>query len=109
MADGLTPLGAAFLTASQLREAIEDLSPAEINKLSMSDYAAIRQRAGLDPIHPFSGAYAPEPPWGARQAPAEIPQQDPGVDFASLGMAEYGRVRDQLGIGRSPSARGLFD
>ena len=109
--DGLTPTQRAFLSASQLREAVEDLSAADINRMSFSEYARIRGRAGLPGVDPFAKAYAPEPSGRPRQAqghPGQDPQPEP-IDIQAMGMAEYRRVREQLGIGRSPSARGLFD
>lgn len=112
MSNGLTPRGEAFLAASQLRESFEDMSAQEINALPMTDYGRIREAAGLPPVDPFDAVYKDVPPGCSRQA--QEPQTAPDeaqhrTDFSALSMAEYGRVRDQLGIGRSPSARGLFD
>lgn len=108
--DGLTPLGAAFLSASELREAFEDMSAAEINRLPMTEYAKIREAAGLPAADPFSEAYAPEPPGRPRQpAPTQagLPApQDP--DFSKLGMAEYAAVRDHYIRPSSGAGRGIF-
>lgn len=112
MTDGFTALGEAFLAASQLREATEDLSAQEINRLPMADYAKIRERAGLPAADPFAEAYAPEPPGRPREAPAPTQTAPPApgpIDVQAMGMQEYKQLRDRLGIGRSASDRGLFD
>jgi hypothetical protein len=111
MSSGLTPRGDAFLAASQLREATEDLSAQEINKLSMSDYARIREAAGLSSVDPYSEAYAPEPPGRPRQAqghPDQDPQPEP-IDVQAMGMTEYAAIRNRYIRPSSGTGRGLFD
>jgi hypothetical protein len=108
--DGLTETQRAFLSAQYHREAFTDMSPADINRLDMSKYARLTGRQ--TPVQAAIQAAENQPPGRPRETPAAPPSPAPGpqgTDFASLGMAEYGRVRDQLGIGRSASARGLFD
>lgn len=109
--DGLTPTQRAFLSASQLREAVEDLSAAEINRLPMTDYAKLRERAGLPAVDPFADVYAPALPGRPRmaQAPdAQAPEpQDPG-DFSQLSMAEYAAIRDRYIRPSSGTGRGIF-
>lgn len=110
--DGLTPTQRAFLSASQLREAVEDLSAQEINALDLSTYARIRERAGLPAIDPFSEAYTTPPgrPRTAQAPEAVAPQpQDQGTDFRSMGMAEYAAIRNRYIRPSSGTGRGLFD
>lgn len=109
--DGLTETQRAFLSASQLREAVEDLSPADINRMKFSDYNKIRQAAGLPGIDPFSEAYAAPPgrPRTAQDPGAVAPEpQDPG-DFSQLSMAEYAAIRNRYIRPSSGTGRGLFD
>lgn len=53
-----TPMQDAFVASQQLREAVEDLSAQDLNRMSMADYREIRRRAGLPDIDPFTRAYA---------------------------------------------------
>jgi hypothetical protein len=108
---GLTPIGEAFLAASQLREAVEDLSAADINRMSFSEYARIRESAGLPSIDPFSEVYSPEPPGRPRSAqddPGRDPQPEP-IDLQAMGMAEYAAIRNRYIRPSSGTGRGLFD
>jgi hypothetical protein len=78
----------AFLAAQRLTNAYElsDLSPQEINRLSVTDYARIRESAGLPGIDPYSDAYAKyeaSAPQGQEQpsVPVQEPQSAPqGID-----------------------------
>ena len=125
MSSGLTPTQEAFLASQRLsgllREAVEDLSAADFNRMSMADYAKIREQAGLTSMDPFAQTYSFEPPGQPRQDhPGQDPQaateaqhplhsvEHPDIDFSQLSMSDYKRVREHLGIGRSPSARGIF-
>lgn len=116
MSNGLTPIGEAFLAASELQEAAEDLSAAEINKMSMADYAKIRERAGLPSIDPYAEVYSTDfvPPGTPRQeqAPAALGTPEPqpqGIDVASLDMQTYGQLRGQLGVQGREYGRGILD
>ena len=109
--DGLTPTQRAFLSASQLREAAEDLSAADINRMSFSDYSKIREAAGLPGIDPYTDVYSPEPPGRPRSAqgdPGQDPQPEP-VDIQAMGMAEYAAIRNRYIRPSFGTGRGLFD
>ena len=95
--DGLTETQRAFLSSRHLTEAVEDLSAADINRMSMTDYREIRHRAGLPDVDPFATAYAPaEPP---RQAPAPAQQPAPEApDVAAMDWAEYAAYREASGL-----------
>jgi hypothetical protein len=64
-----------WTAATHIREAVEDLSAADINRMSMADYAEIRRRAGLPEIDPFATAYAAYEP--GSPAPVQQPQNGP--------------------------------
>lgn len=111
-----TPRLDAFRSAQRLTGDYElsDLSPQAISRLSMADYAKIRERAGLDPIDPFATAYAAyEPPSGATtvsapaqpQPPADAPQ---GFSLADMTMEQYAAVRGRLGVQGREYGRGIM-
>lgn len=115
--DGLTETQRAWLDSQHNREAFADLSAAEINKLSFTEFARRTGRpsfaesavASLDAAYEAqharqSSASAPAP---AQSTPA--PQQ-PGIDIGAMDMDQYAQVRDQLGMGQgSQYGRGIFD
>ncbi|MGH3275466.1 MAG: hypothetical protein ACRDNZ_14235 [Streptosporangiaceae bacterium] len=112
MTDGITPRLSAWLDASKLKDHFGDMSAAEINALNFTEYSKIREAAGLPAADPFAEAYAPEPPGRPREAhPGQAPQAVPehALGIKAMGMSEYTELREHLGIGRSASARGLFD
>lgn len=96
------PLFDTFLAAQRLTGVYElsDLSPVEINRMSMSDYAKIRERAGLPAIDPFATAYAAyEHPESA--PPVSIPAQpQPPAD------APHGVTDEQFLAWRAQRKRG---
>lgn len=111
---GLTPIGEAFLSASQLREAVEDLSAADINRMSFSDYSKIREAAGLPGIDLYADIYSPDPPGRPRSAqgdPGQVAEvhQDSGVDFSQLSMRQYEAIRSRYFCPSSGTGHGLFD
>jgi hypothetical protein len=106
MTDGLTPRLDAFLAARKLADDYElsDLSPQEINRLSMADYARIRERAGLPAADPFATAYTTPAPQQAT-APAQSPAPD-APDPAAMSWQEYAAWREQSGLA-TRSAEGM--
>jgi hypothetical protein len=103
MSDGLTPTQRAWLDSQHHREAFEDLSAADINRMDFATYARLTGRTLTVTPEPT----APPQAVAEAQHPAHSVEH-PGIDFAQLSMSEYKRVREHLGIGRSPSARGIF-
>jgi hypothetical protein len=78
------PLNDAFFSAQQYREAVEDLTPAQINKLSVNDYARLTGRptpaeAALKAIY---GEPAPVPP-GEPEGNPPPPEEPPDIDVNS--------------------------
>jgi hypothetical protein len=113
MTDGITPSQEGFLASLKLREVTEGLSTRDIENMSMSDYAAIRRRAGLADVDPFEHAYKDyEPPGAPFQeaptAPQPVQEQPQGLDPSSQ---EYFLAWRQERLARSTSGqgRGIFD
>lgn len=105
MNDGLTPTRRAWLDSQHHREAFEGLSAADINRMDFATYARLAGRTLAVTPEPT----APPQTVATAQHPAHSVEQSPGIDFSQLSMSQYRRVREQLGIGQSASARGLFD
>lgn len=110
--DGLTETQRAFLQSQYHREAFEDMSAADINRMDMSTYARLTGRATLG--YAVAQVVETAPPGMPRQAvPAQIVPQAPtpeGIDFANLSMSDYAALRGQLGIGhRGEYGRGALD
>jgi hypothetical protein len=96
-------------------EALADLSAAELNRMSMSEYRRHRVQAGLeDTPSPYQAVYGSTASTGAQSQPqAQAPQQSgqEGISLDQLramSMAEYKELRGEIGIGQSASNRGLF-
>ena len=103
MSDGLTPTQRAWLDSQHHREAFEDLSAADINRMDFAAYARLTGRTLSVTPEPT----APPQTVAAVQHPAHSVEH-PAIDFSQLSMSEYSRVRERLGIGSRPSARGIL-
>lgn len=115
MSDGSTPRLDTFLAGQRIQDTFCGFSADEIEAMPMIDYARIRERAGLDPIDPYTDAYAKyetlaphgqDPAPAAAQAlqepPAGLPQGlDPNSDEYFLAWRAQ-RVSGGEG-------RGIFD
>jgi hypothetical protein len=111
MDDGLTPLQRAFLDSQRHKEAFEEMSAVEINRMSFAEFAARSGRrtpaqaavAALDANYTALGS-------SQQKAPAPPQSQTPqGVDIASMSMADYSQIRGQLGVGGREYGRGALD
>lgn len=102
-----TPQLDTFLVAQRMADEFDGYSAGEIERMPMSDYARIRERAGLDPVDPFASAYsqyesehqAPEQP----PAPLQEPQSAP-EDITNEQFLAWRQNRVSGGEGR-----GVFD
>jgi hypothetical protein len=103
----------AYVYGQQHSEAFEDMSATQINALPVAEYARRTGRSikvEPEPVAEAVPVSAPgQDPAGviAAQHPPHA-TEDPGTDFQAITMDEYSQIRDQIGIGRSPSARGIF-
>jgi hypothetical protein len=111
MSSGLTPTQEAWLRAQRMRETFSGFTAHEIETMPMDEFARMtgREFGSIEPVEPPGGPVPAAVHPGREQPEAVTAAQHQGTDFHVMSMAEYGRARDQLGIGRSPSARGLFD
>lgn len=100
-----TPRLDTWLATQRLQDTFDGYSASEIEAMPMADYARIRERAGLDPIDPYTDAYAAYEPPG--QDPAPAPQNAPGAPQSApegITDAEFhawraGRVSGGEGVG----------
>jgi hypothetical protein len=102
----------AWLRAQQMTETLSGFTAREIETMPLDEYARLtgREFGVIEPAAPPAEPSQPgQDPAGvmAAQHP-EHATEDPGVDFRNLTMRQYERVREQLGIGRSASARGIL-
>ena len=117
MTDGLTPRLDTLLAAQRMQDEFYGFSADEIERMPMADYARIRERAGLDPIDPYTDAYAKYEPPGVPQQPPAAPETAPeatetapqGIDLAHMTMEQYSQIRAQLGVGGREYGKGALD
>lgn len=115
MTEEITPMQEAFLVSQQLRQAVEDLTAADINRMSVADYGKVRERAGLPAVDPYSDAYAAyEPPQA--QATVSAPEAvhsnadgAGGLDIGSIDMNTYAQLRGRLGVTGREYGKGALD
>lgn len=104
-----TPMTDAWLASQQMMETFSGFSPDEIERMSMAQYAKLRQRAGLPPVeHPAAPLPAPPaPPEPVFTGTVTAPEP---ADFARFSMGEYAELRQQLGVGQGrQEGVGIFD
>jgi hypothetical protein len=99
-----TPATEAFEATRANRELFEDMSPQEINRIPMAEYARMTGRGHIPETVPQARREAPQEPQGA---PDSGPQ---GISVTDMSMDEYASVRESLGVtGGREYGRGIFD
>ena len=110
-----------FWTAQLTARRIEDetgLTPAEQVALPLGEWSRLAYgrtpaqgalQALNSPDEPLDGPPGQDPAGVMAAQHPEHTAEDPGVDFRQMTLDEYALVREQLGVGRSMSARGIFD
>lgn len=98
-----TPMLDAYLRGQALREAFHDLTPQQINNMSLTEFAARTGRptaaqAALQALGNQEPRTASLSTSEATQAPEDQP---PGIDFSQLTVEQYAQLRGQLGIGQT--------
>jgi hypothetical protein len=97
----------AFLRGQSLREAFHDLTPQQINDMSLSEFAA---RTGMPtPVQAALQAVDHQEPAAAPQSAPQVPEPRPqAIDVNSLSMEQYAALRGQLGVEGSEYGGGIF-
>jgi len=105
----LTPTQDAWLRAQRMTATFSDFSAHDLATMPMDEFTRLTGRKLVtEPPAPQQAHPGHDPQAvAAAQQPARSVEH-PGIDFSQLSMSEYKRVREHLGIGRSPSTRGIF-
>jgi hypothetical protein len=109
MSDQLT----AWLQMHDILDAADDdLTAQEINRMSMSDFAKLRAKAGLPAPPSFHSTVYPDTGTARTTSPTQIEVPTPAevapvIDVNAMSMQEYAQARGQL-IRTSDNNNGLF-
>ena len=102
-----TPMLDAYLRGQTLREAFHDLTPQQINDMSLSEFAVRTGRP--TPIQAALQALDHQEPAAAPRSAPQVPEpQQQGIDVNSLSMEQYTALRGQLGVEGSEYGNGIF-